>query len=76
MAFLTQDNISDNHLSYIRFKTHKPINIPLPEISMMIIDKYKFSKDRGKYLFPIIPLKRQHLDYIELYAYINSRIFG
>ena len=76
MAFLTQDNISDNHLSYIRFKTHKPINIPLPEISMMIIDKYKFSKDRGKYLFPIIPLKRQHLDYIELYTYINSRIFG
>lgn len=70
LAFLTVDNIIENQLSYVRFKTHKVINVPLPDEALVIIAKYADSDN--KYLFPIIPKDRQHLSYIELYKYIGG----
>ena len=70
LAFLTKDNIIEKQLSYVRFKTHKVINVPLPDEAMAIIAKY--SDHNSKYLFPIIPKDRQHLNYIELYKYIGG----
>ncbi len=52
MSLLTNDNINNDRLIYIRQKTKKTIILPLSEQAREIIDKYRDSK--RKYLFPIL----------------------
>ena len=57
IAMLTQENIEDGKLIYIRQKTKKTIVLPLLPQANEIIDKYKDSK--RKYLFPILDNKKR-----------------
>ena len=52
MSNLTQSNVIDNRLSYIRQKTKKVITIPLQSKAFELIEKYKQSDN--SYLFPIL----------------------
>jgi integrase len=52
MSNLTQSNVIDNRLSYIRKKTSKVITIPLQPKAFELIEKYKQSD--SPYLFPIL----------------------
>ena len=51
IANLTNENIQNGRLHYIRQKTKKPIKIGIPQEAMQIIEKY--SKESKGYLFPI-----------------------
>ncbi|MBR4314612.1 MAG: site-specific integrase [Bacteroidaceae bacterium] len=55
LAQLTKSNIQKGRLQYIRQKTHKPINIGMPEEALKIIDKY--APESKGYLFPILDEK-------------------
>ncbi len=55
IANLTEKNIADGRLSYIRQKTSKPIKIGLPQLAVQIVEKY--SSQRNGYLFPIFDSK-------------------
>lgn len=55
MSLLTNDNIDNDRLIYVRQKTKKRIILPLSEQAREIIDKYRDSK--RKYLFPILDNK-------------------
>lgn len=55
MAYLTDDNINENHLCYNRKKTSKLIKIPLHIKANDILLKHSINKD--KYLFPILSSK-------------------
>lgn len=55
VANLTQENIINGRLHYIRQKTGKPIKIGIPQEAMLIIEKY--SKESNGYLFPILDNK-------------------
>lgn len=55
IAYLKDENIIDNRLSYIRRKTKQLITLPLQPQAVEIIDKYK-STD-SPYLFPILSNK-------------------
>ena len=57
IANLTNANIIDGRLQYIRQKTHKKIKIGIPDEAMSIIKKY-VSESKG-YLFPILD-KQKH----------------
>ena len=52
IAFLKEDNIIDNRLSYIRRKTKQLITLPLQAQAIEIINKYKSTNN--PYLFPIL----------------------
>jgi len=52
IAFLKEDNIIDNRLSYIRRKTKQLITLPLQPQAIEIINKYKSTDN--PYLFPIL----------------------
>lgn len=52
IAFLKEDNIIDNRLSYIRRKTKQLITLPLQPQAIEIINKYKSADN--PYLFPIL----------------------
>ncbi len=52
IANLTNENIQNGRLHYIRQKTKKPIKIGIPQEAMQIIEKY--SKESKGYLFPIL----------------------
>ena len=52
IAFLKEDNIIDNRLSYIRRKTKQLITLPLQAQAIEIINKYKSANN--PYLFPIL----------------------
>lgn len=41
IAYLTEDNIIDNQLVYVRKKTKKRIKLPLQPIAIELINKYK-----------------------------------
>ena len=55
IANLTNENIQNGRLHYIRQKTKKPIKIGIPQEAMQIIEKY--SKESKGYLFPILDSK-------------------
>ena len=55
MSLLTNDNIDNDRLIYVRQKTKKRLILPLSEQAREIIDKYRDSK--RKYLFPILDNK-------------------
>ena len=55
IANLTNENIQNGRLHYIRQKTKKPIKIGIPQEAMQIIEKY--SKESNGYLFPILNSK-------------------
>ena len=55
IANLTQENIVNGRLHYIRQKTGKPIKIGIPQEAMLIIEKY--TKKSNGYLFPILNVK-------------------
>lgn len=55
IANLTNENIQNGRLHYIRQKTQKPIKIGIPQEAMQIIEKY--SKESNGYLFPILNSK-------------------
>ncbi len=57
MANLTNDNLVDGRLLYMRQKTGKKINLPLQDIALEIIARYA-DNSRG-YIFPILD-KREH----------------
>ncbi len=52
MAYLTGKNITEGRLIYNRRKTSKLINLPLQEVAIRVLKKYKDSS-KG-YLFPIL----------------------
>lgn len=52
MANLTNDNIVNGRIKYIRQKTHKPISLGLCDEAMSIIAKY--STNNNGYIFPIL----------------------
>ena len=52
IAYLTEDNIIDNQLVYVRKKTKKRIKLPLQPIAIELINKYK--KADNLFLFPIL----------------------
>lgn len=56
IANLTNENIQNGRLHYIRQKTKKPIKIGIPQEAMQIIEKY--SKESKGYLFPILDSTR------------------
>ena len=65
IANLTNANIIDGRLQYIRQKTHKKIKIGIPDEAMKIIEKY--APESKGYLFPILnkkihktPLQKQN----------------
>ena len=53
IAYLKDENIIDNRLSYIRRKTKQFITLPLQPQAIEIINKYKSADN--PYLFPILP---------------------
>ena len=53
IAYLTNENIIDKRLSYIRRKTKQLITLPLQPQAIEIINKYKSATN--PYLFPILP---------------------
>ena len=55
IANLTNENIQNGRLHYIRQKTKKLIKIGIPQEAMQIIEKY--SKESKGYLFPILDSK-------------------
>ena len=55
IANLTNENIQNGRLHYIRQKTKKLIKIGIPQEAMLIIEKY--SKESKGYLFPILDSK-------------------
>ena len=55
IANLTNANIIDGRLQYIRQKTHKKIKIGIPDEAMKIIEKY--APESKGYLFPILDKK-------------------
>ncbi len=55
IANLTQENIVNGRLHYIRQKTGKLIKIGIPQEAMLIIEKY--AKEGNGYLFPILNVK-------------------
>ena len=55
IANLTNENIQNGRLHYIRQKTKKTIKIGIPQEAMQIIEKY--SKESNGYLFPILNSK-------------------
>ena len=55
IANLTNANIIDGRLQYIRQKTHKKIKIGIPNEAMKIIEKY--APESKGYLFPILDRK-------------------
>lgn len=66
MSLLTNDNIDNDRLIYVRQKTKKKIILPLLEQAKEIIDKYCDSKRRFCFLYLITrtvlqPRKRPHL---------------
>lgn len=52
IAYLTNDNIIDNLLVYIRKKTKKQIKLPLQAIAIELINKYR--QCNNQFLFPIL----------------------
>lgn len=52
MAYLTQQNIVEDRLIYIRRKTHKMIKLPLLSQAMEIVVRNR--RDQSPYLFPIL----------------------
>ena len=56
IANLTNENIQNGRLHYIRQKTKKLIKIGIPQEAMQIIEKY--SKESKGYLFPILDSKK------------------
>ncbi len=52
MAYLTQQNIVEDRLIYIRCKTHKMIKLPLLSQAMEIVVRNR--RDQSSYLFPIL----------------------
>ncbi|MBC8603145.1 site-specific integrase [Parabacteroides acidifaciens] len=52
IARLTDDNIMENRLVYIRKKTKKQIKVPLQSQAVELIEKYK--QQDNPYLFPIL----------------------
>ena len=52
IANLTDKNIFENRLSYVRKKTKKPIHLPLQLKAIQLIEKY--SDSNSPYLFPIL----------------------
>ena len=52
IAYLTEDNVIDNQLVYVRKKTKKRIKLPLQPIAIELINKYK--KADNPFLFPIL----------------------
>lgn len=57
MSLLTNDNIDNDRLIYVRQKTKKRIILPLSEQAKEIMDKYRDSK--RKYLFPVLDNKNR-----------------
>lgn len=57
MSLLTNDNIDNDRLIYVRQKTKKRIILPLSEQAKEIIDKYRDST--RKYLFPVLDNKNR-----------------
>lgn len=55
IANLTNENIQNGRLHYIRQKTKKQIKIGIPQEAMQLIEKY--SKESKGYLFPILNSK-------------------
>ena len=55
IANLTNENIQNGRLHYIRQKTKKLIKIGIPQEAMQVIEKY--SKESKGYLFPILDSK-------------------
>ncbi len=51
MAYLTNDNIIDKRLVYIRKKTKKLIKLPIQDKALDIVAKYK---SENSYIFPIL----------------------
>ena len=54
MAYLTQQNIVEDRLIYIRRKTHKMIKLPSLSQAMEIVVRNR--RDQSPYLFPILSL--------------------
>lgn len=52
MAYLTQQNIVEDRLIYIRHKEHKIIKLPLLSQAMEIVVRNR--RDQSPYLFPIL----------------------
>ena len=74
LAYLTEENIIDGNLSYVRRKTNRPIFIPLVERAIQIIEKYKRRNTGSKYIFPVIPKEMENLGYVELYDHIRNKL--
>ena len=55
IANLTEENIVDGRLHYVRQKTHKKMMIGIPDEAMNIIQKY--APESKGYLFPILDVK-------------------
>ena len=54
MAYLTQQNIVEDRLTYIRRKAHKMIKLPSLSQAMEIVVRNR--RDQSPYLFPILSL--------------------
>lgn len=52
IAYLTNNNVIDNLLVYVRKKTKKQIKLPLQSIAIDLINKYK--QEDSPFLFPIL----------------------
>ncbi len=68
IAHLTNENISDKQMSYIRKKTKKKINIPLQKNASEIIQKYQ--QNNSVYVFPILNL--YHVTEVQKYNRIHK----
>jgi integrase len=69
IANLTNENIQNGRLHYIRQKTKKPIKIGIPQEAMQIIEKY--SKESKGYLFPILDRRYTRPPYKSRTEYIR-----